>query len=70
MNTFEVIKKNFPRIKIGMKSKYPQLTDSDLTIENAYANEFMKNLELKTGKSQEDLLEEMNSFATKDEKIT
>lgn len=70
MNTFEVIKKNFPRIKMGMKTKYPQLTESDLTIENAYANEFMKNLELKTGKSQETLLEEMNLIATKDEQNT
>ena len=65
MNAFEIIKKNYPMIKLGMKSKYPQLTEGDLEIENAYINEFMTNLEMKTGKSRETLLEEMNSMATK-----
>nr|WP_321485211.1 hypothetical protein [uncultured Draconibacterium sp.] len=49
MDTNNSIKNNWLIIKSGLKEKYPQLSENDITYVDGYENEFLHNLELKLG---------------------
>ena len=49
METNNSIKNNWPIIKSGLKEKYPQLSENNITYIDGYENEFLHNLELKLG---------------------
>ena len=49
METNNSIKNNWTIIKSGLKEKYPQLSENDITYVDGYENEFLHNLELKLG---------------------
>ena len=49
METNNSIKNNWPIIKSGLKEKYPQLSENNITYVDVYKNEFLHNLELKLG---------------------
>ncbi len=65
MEADKTIKEHWPDIKIGLKSKYPQLTEGDLGYFENYEDEIFKNLQMKTGKTRESLIAEMNAIALK-----
>jgi len=60
---YNVIRENWPEIKLKLKAKYPQLTDGDLNYIEGYDNEFFKNLQIKTGKHREELLGELKTIS-------
>lgn len=55
-----LIKDSWPHIKVKLKEKYPQLTEGDLKYLDGYENELFKNLQVKTGKTREEFLTEIN----------
>ncbi len=59
------LKENWAEIEIKLKAKYPQLNEGDLNYIEGYESEFFHNLQMKTGKSEERLLQEMNAMAEK-----
>ena len=62
MENFESIREQWPSLKIQLKLRYPQLNEGDLEWEEGYAKEMFKNLQIKTGKSREEFLDELNSI--------
>lgn len=62
MDITDIVKTHWPSVKIGLKAKYPQLTDDDLSYEEGYEKEMFHNLQLKTGKNEEQFLAEVNSM--------
>ncbi|WP_297093806.1 hypothetical protein [uncultured Draconibacterium sp.] len=55
MKTNNSIKNNWSFIKLGLKEKYPQLSNEELTYVEGYENEFLHHLELKLGMNREQL---------------
>ena len=45
-----------------LKLRYPQLTEGDLEWEEGYEEEMFKNLQIKTGSSREEFLDELNTI--------
>lgn len=62
MENYNEIKENWEALKIELKLRYPQLTDGDLELIEGYEHETFKNLEAKTGKSEEKLKTEIKSI--------
>ncbi len=61
MNKLE-IKGNWNQIKGGLKKKYADLTDDDLTYVEGQEDQLLGKLQEKTGKSKEELTKEINSL--------
>ncbi len=59
------LKENWAEIEMKLKAKYPQLNEGDLNYIEGYESELLHNLEMKTGKSEDMLLQEMNAMAVK-----
>ena len=62
MANYNEIKDNWEALKIELKLRYPQLTDGDLELVDGYEHETFKNLEAKTGKSEENLKTEIKNI--------
>jgi uncharacterized protein YjbJ (UPF0337 family) len=56
------IKGNWNQLKGKLKQKYADLTDDDLTNLEGKSDELLGKLQLKTGKSREALIKEINSL--------
>jgi uncharacterized protein YjbJ (UPF0337 family) len=56
------IKGNWNQLKGKLKQKYAELTDDDLTNLEGKSDELLGKLQLKTGKSREALIKEINSL--------
>lgn len=56
------IKGNWNQIKGNLKQKYGELTDDDLTYVEGKEDEFLGRLQKKTGKTKEQLAEEINKL--------
>jgi uncharacterized protein YjbJ (UPF0337 family) len=56
------IKGNWNQLKGKLKQKYADLTDDDLTNLEGKSDELLGKLQLKTGKSREVLIKEINSL--------
>jgi len=61
MNKLE-IKGDLNEIKGKLKQKYAQLTDDDLAFSEGKIDEFLGRLQKKTGKSKEELKEEIEKL--------
>lgn len=62
MNNYDPIKENWEALKLALKKRYPQLTDGDLELVDGYENEIFKNLQAKTGKTEDDFMAEMKGI--------
>jgi len=62
MENYDSIKENWEALKLELKKRYPQLTDGDLRLAEGYENETFKNLQAKTGKTENDFMAEMKSM--------
>lgn len=56
------IKGNWNQIKGNLKQKYGELTDDDLTYVEGKEDELLGRLQKKTGKTKEQLAEEINKL--------
>lgn len=56
------IKGNWNQVKGKLKQKYGQLTDDDLTYTEGKEDELLGRLQEKTGKTKEQLVEEINKL--------
>ncbi len=56
------IKGNWNQIKGKLKQKYGELTDDDLAYVEGHEDELLGKLQEKTGKSKEQLAEEINKL--------
>lgn len=61
MNKLE-IKGNWNEVKGKLKQQYGQLTDDDLTYVEGKEDELLGRLQKKTGKSKDQLIEEINKL--------
>jgi hypothetical protein len=62
METHKYLSEHWPHIRGKLKSRYPELNATDLTLEEGKEEELLHSLELKTGKTKKQLLHEINSF--------
>lgn len=62
MENYDPIKENWEALKLELKKRYPQLTNGDLELKEGYENEMFKNLQAKTGKTENDFMAEMKSI--------
>ncbi len=58
--THAILKKNWSKIKRQLQFQYPWLEPSDLNYIEIYENEFLNNLQLRTGTTRKQLLDELN----------
>lgn len=56
------IKGNWNQIKGTLKQKYGQLTDDDLMLAEGKEDELLGRLQQKTGKTRDQLIEEINKL--------
>ena len=56
------IKGNWNQIKGKLKQKYGELTDDDLAYVEGHEDELLGKLQVKTGKTKEQLAEEINKL--------
>ncbi|PWD99750.1 CsbD family protein [Marinilabilia rubra] len=56
------IKGNWEIIKGNLKQKYSELTDDDLTFAEGKEEELLGKLQKKTGKTKEQLIDEINKI--------
>lgn len=56
------IKGNWNELKGKIKQKYGQLTDEDLAYAEGKEDELLGRLQKKTGKTKDDLIEEINKL--------
>lgn len=63
MEIENTIREHWPDIKLKLKEKYPQLTEGDLSYRPEFSEEFLENLQMKTGKTRESLNAELNAMA-------
>jgi uncharacterized protein YjbJ (UPF0337 family) len=56
------IKGNWNEIKGKLKQQYGQLTDEDLVFAEGKEDELLGRLQKKTGKTKDDLIEEINKI--------
>lgn len=61
MNKLE-IKGNWNEVKGKLKQQYGELTDDDLTYAEGKEDELLGRLQKKTGKSKEQLIDEINKL--------
>ena len=59
MKTDATSKGNWSEIKEQLRINYPWLTAGDLSYNDIYGNDFLTNLQLKTGKPRKQLLDEL-----------
>lgn len=52
------------RIKDKLRNKYPELSDADMVWGRTTRNDLLQNISTKLGKSQKDLMDEIDSFDT------
>lgn len=62
METTKKIKNNWSVIWDKLKFRYPELTDTDLSIEDNKEEELLRTLQVKTGKTREQLMTEINTL--------
>ena len=55
-------KGNWSEQKIKLKAKFPTLTDSDLQYENGKKDEMLNKIQVKLGKTKEEMAETMSSL--------
>ncbi len=60
MKTHSILKKNWSKIKDSLQLEYPWLNPSDLIYSEIYENELLTNIEMKTGQTRKQLLDELN----------
>ena len=56
------IKEGWPIIRGKLKLRFPELTNYDLTYEEEEEEEMLRNIEIKTGETRQQLISEINSL--------
>lgn len=56
------LKGNWSEQRAKLKQKFPGITDSDLLFEQGKKEEMLRRLEIKLGKTREELYEVINAF--------
>lgn len=64
MRTHSILEKNWSKIQDRLQLQYPWLNPSDLVYSETYENQLLNNLQLKTGNSRKQLLDEFNKIIT------
>ena len=60
MKTNTILKRNWSKIKEQLQYEYPWLKPGDLNYIGINENELLTNLQMKTGKTRKQLLDELN----------
>jgi len=63
MKKIKSLKKHWPLIRKKLKFRYPDLSDADLNFKGENEDDFLKNLQIKIGKTRKELMTEINALA-------